>query len=136
MILKINYLKKTFDEFGLLAMLVQVYNASPYKAINDLMPGKFKEWELNNVPLNFWSKHNCQKAIIWLITEKIGPTYEYMNYNELREAFIHHGLGYMLQSKFKNSIEKALDGVKDKIEFKNMIYRNHLTVDTRIKLSQ
>lgn len=114
--------QETFKDFGLLGMLVQVYKSSPYKAINDLMPGRFKEWELNNTPLNFWSKKNCKKAIVWLINEKIGPTYKDMNYNELREFFIKNGLGYMLQNKFKNSIEKALDLVKDEIEVKNIFY--------------
>lgn len=109
--------QKTFKEFGLSAMLIQVYGSSPYRAINDLMPGKFKEWEFNNVPLNFWSKENCEKAIIWVITKEIGPEYKCMNYGQIREVFIKNRLAYMLRNNFDNSIEKALDSVKDKINF-------------------
>lgn len=122
--IKKNLSQRTFNDFGLLPMLMQVYNSSPYNAINDLMPNKFKEWELRNTPLNFWNENNCKKAIIWVLTEKVSDTYEYMNYNQLRDVFFEHGLNYMLTARFDNSIKKALDFVKSDISVKKMIYKH------------
>ncbi|WP_018767462.1 hypothetical protein [Bacillus sp. 105MF] len=46
------------------------WNASPYAMLNDLYPEKFKEWELNRTPLNFWTKEKALEALRWIIEEK------------------------------------------------------------------
>lgn len=108
---------QTFKDFKLASMMMKVYDSSPYKAINDLFPGKFKEWELNNVPLNFWTEENCKKAIYWIIENKLDENYKEMSCEELRIVFHENGLGYMLQHKFSNSIKKVFNFVN--IDFKN-----------------
>lgn len=102
---------KTFKDFGLLPMLMKIYDGSPYKAINQLYPGRFKEWELNNVPLNFWNDDNCKKAILWVIENKLGNRYTEIPLEEIRAIFVKSGLGYILQHKFNNSIKKIFDFV-------------------------
>lgn len=97
----------TFKDFGLASMLIKIYNGSPYKAINDLHPGRFKEWELNNVPLNFWTDNNCKKAINWLVENKLDDNYKEMPLEEIRAIFMKNGLGYMLHHKFNNNIKKT-----------------------------
>lgn len=110
--IKANLSIKTFKEFGLASMLMKIYNSSPYNAINDIFPGEFNEWELKNVPLNFWTNDNCKKAIDWIIKNKLGNSYKNMSATEIRTVFQKNGLGYMLQSKFNNSIKKALDFIE------------------------
>lgn len=99
----------TFKDFGLISMLAKVYNRSPYNAINDAFPNKFKEWELNNVPLNFWSDSNCKKAIHWLVKNKLDSNYKKMSMEEIRDVFKKNGLGYMLNSKFKSNIKSTFE---------------------------
>lgn len=96
----------TFKNFGLLSMLMKIYNASPYKAIDDLFPNKFKEWELRNVPLNFWNEDRCKEAILWVIDNKLGDNYKTMSFEEIRKIFIDNGLGYILKQYFNSSIKK------------------------------
>lgn len=115
--IKNNLSKETFKSFGLTAMLQSVYNGSPYEAINDLMPGEFNEWELKNTPLNFWTEDNCKKAMIWLVNEKISSNSETLSCDEVRDIFSKNGLGYMLQSKFKSNVKKALSLIEDKLTF-------------------
>ena len=95
----------TFKDFGLLSMLSTIYNASPYKALNDVCP-HIKEWELQNVPLNFWNEKNCKEATLWVINTKLNGKYHNMSFEEIRDVFVNNGLGYILHSKFNNSIKK------------------------------
>ncbi|MGH1145108.1 hypothetical protein [Bacillus pseudomycoides] len=46
------------------------WNSSPYAMLNDSYPGRFKEWELNRTPLNFWTKEKSLEALRWMIEEK------------------------------------------------------------------
>ena len=109
----------TFKDFGLLPMLMKIYDSSPYKAINDLYHGRFKEWELNNVPLNFWTDNNCKKAILWVINNKLDNNYKEMPLEEIRTVFVENGLGYILQYKFSNSIKKIFNFVDINLTDKN-----------------
>ncbi len=53
-------------------MIQRCFNSSPFEALNAAYPNKFKEWELPNVPRNFWnSEKNCITATKWLIEEKL-----------------------------------------------------------------
>ena len=56
---------------SLMWMLAILFNESPYRAIENAYPGKFKAWELPSVPRNFWNMETAKKAIIWLIEEKL-----------------------------------------------------------------
>lgn len=67
-----NYSKQIYKDNNLYGMIQKCFNSSPFEAINATYPNRFKEWELPNVPRNFWnSKENCIKATIWLIEEKL-----------------------------------------------------------------
>ncbi|PGH79713.1 hypothetical protein CN899_25390 [Bacillus thuringiensis] len=46
------------------------WGSSPYAMLNDLYPGRFKEWELQEVPLNFWTREQGLEALRWTIEEK------------------------------------------------------------------
>ncbi|PNK22557.1 hypothetical protein CBR59_30745 [Bacillus thuringiensis] len=56
--------------------LSRFWNDSPYEMINELYPGRFKEWELQSTPNNFWTREKAMKALKWTIEEKENLTME------------------------------------------------------------
>ena len=43
-----------FIDNGLWGMLLHCFNGSPYEAINNVYPDKFKEWEFKVAPMGYW----------------------------------------------------------------------------------
>ena len=103
-----------FKKYSVLSMLVKVFNGSPYLAIENAYPGKFKPWELPCVSNSFWNLKTAKEATIWLIEEKLrwndDDTKEKLSAN----IFIQNSLGGMLTILFNNSpylaIENAYPG--------------------------
>ena len=60
-----------FIQNSLYGMLVILFNGSPYLAIENAYPGKFKPWELPCVSNSFWNLKTAKEATIWLIEEKL-----------------------------------------------------------------
>ena len=52
-------------------MLTNLFNGSPYLAIENAYPGKFKPWELPSVHKKIWNLETAREATIWLIEEKL-----------------------------------------------------------------
>ncbi|MEM5663000.1 hypothetical protein AAHB94_01365 [Bacillus toyonensis] len=44
--------------------------SNSYEMLNDLYPNRFKEWELQKVSKNFWTKEKGLEALRWTIEEK------------------------------------------------------------------
>ena len=63
--------KNTFRKNSLGGMLAVLFNDSPYRAIENAYPGKFKPWELPSVPKKIWNVETAREATIWLIEEKL-----------------------------------------------------------------
>lgn len=57
-------------KYKLRGLLKHRYENSPFKAINDLYPSEFKEWEFGMTPLNFWTKEKALTILRWMIEEK------------------------------------------------------------------
>lgn len=106
--IKKNLCLQTFKDFGLNSMIMKFYNSSPYQAISDLYPGKFKEWEFNNVPLNFWTDNKCKEAVLWVLENELDGSWEDKSFKEIRDAFMKNRLSYILQHKFKNNVNKLI----------------------------
>lgn len=51
--------------------MLALFRASPFQALNAVYPNRFKEWELNNVPNNFWPRENAIAAVKWVIDKKL-----------------------------------------------------------------
>ncbi len=59
-----------FIKNGLSGMLQTCFNNSPFLAINSIYPNEFREWELPNVPREYWNnKQNRINATKWLIED-------------------------------------------------------------------
>ena len=106
--LKENFSFKLFASNGLSGMLKACFHNSPYQAINTVYPNKFKEWEFNSVPKNFWTKEKGIEATRWLIEEKLKLSDEELKEKLNRKSFYGNGLGGILQLYFNNSYKKAL----------------------------
>jgi hypothetical protein len=89
--------------------LLTVFKDSPFYAIEAAYPGRFKEWELQKVPLGFWTKENGIKAVKWLIEEKLNWSPEEIERNLSKETFLQFGLSGMLHYCFGNSPFQAIN---------------------------
>ena len=103
-----------FRKNSLIRMLTILFNGSPYGAIENAYPGKFKQWELPSVPKNFWNMETAKEATIWLIEEKLKWSDEDVRRNLSQNTFKENSLGGMLFILFNNSpyfaIENAYPG--------------------------
>jgi len=100
---------KTFKENKLKGMLAQCFGNSSYTALDYTYPGKYKPWELQSVPQDFWTEHTVKEAITWLIEEKLE-----WHPNDVREnlgtmTFKENNLEHMLRQFFKFSPHAALE---------------------------
>ncbi len=118
-----NLSKNTFKENSLRGMLDVLFNGSPYLAIENAYPGKFKPWELPSVPKKFWNLETAKEATIWLIEEKLKWSDEDVKQKLSRKIFRENSLNGMLGYLFGNSpylaIENAYSGKFKKSDLKN-----------------
>lgn len=92
-----------FNSYGLGALLNSKYNNSPYLALNELFPNKYKIWEVSKVSKGYWlSKENCRVATLWLI-DKLNLSYDNLNETLTKEDFYNNGLGCMIKTAYKDS---------------------------------
>ena len=97
-----------------LTSIISLFNGSPYLAIENAYPGKFKPWELPSVPKKNWNVKTAREATIWLIEEKLKWSDEDIKEKLSANTFIKNSLGGMLTILFNNSpylaIENAYPG--------------------------
>ena len=98
-----------FKKYSVLSMLVKVFNGSPYLAIENAYPGKFKAWEFAKVPKNFWNLKTASEATIWLIEEKLKWSDEDVRRNLSKNTFKENSLSGMLDVLFNGSPYLAID---------------------------
>lgn len=97
-----------FRQYRLAGMLGLCFNYSPYKALNYIYEDVYKEWELGNVPRNFWDDEKALEAINWLISKKLKKGEELS-----KETFYNFGLKSLFIYKFKSSIKIVNKFIKD-----------------------
>ena len=104
-----NLSKNTFKENSLRGMLNLLFNGSPYLAIENAYPGKFKAWEFAKVSKNFWNLKTASEATIWLIEEKLKWSDEDVRRNLSQNTFKENSLRGMLDVLFNGSPYLAID---------------------------
>ena len=122
--IKANLSAKVFSDNGLIGMLDTVFSGSPVKAINNAYPGKFRVWEFNSVPNNYWNLETAKDATIWLFEEKLKWDDEKIKNNISITIFRENGLGGMLYTLFNNNYFKAIVNAYDK-KFKAEDFSKH-----------
>ncbi|MBN2709430.1 MAG: hypothetical protein JXR46_10325 [Calditrichaceae bacterium] len=59
--------RRTFGEFGLAALFEKKFGKNIFNAIDAAYPGRFRPWELGNVPKGFWQKHSSLLSVLrWI----------------------------------------------------------------------
>ena len=101
--------QKTFTDNKLGGMLVKVFDGSPYAAIDNAYPGKYKPWQFDNVPKSYWTKETAAEATRWLIEEKLKWSEEELLKKLSTKTFKDNGLRRMLTQVFVNSPYAAID---------------------------
>ena len=104
-----NLCAKTFEKNGLGSMLTNVFNTSPYQALNAVYPDKFKPWQLKYVPNGYWNEETAREAIKWLVEEKFKWTDEDICRQLSIETFKKNGLAGMLVQIFNGSPHSAIE---------------------------
>lgn len=100
---------KILKEYKLLGMLRACFEASPYKLINTLYPGRFHPWELNNAPKSVWNDETIGIAVRWLVEEKLKLTDDELKKQLSINFFRKNGLLGMLQSIDSQSPYKVIE---------------------------
>ncbi|MGH0610131.1 DUF4046 domain-containing protein [Bacillus cereus] len=88
---------------GLRTPLERYWNDSPFNFINELYPGRFKEWEFQMTPKNYWTKERALEALKWTIEEKEKLTKEQLIQVYNRKWIINQGLRTPLERYWNNS---------------------------------
>ena len=101
----------TFKKYSVLGMMVKVFNSSPYLAIENAYPGKFKQWELLCASNSFWNLNTAKKATIWLVEEKLNWSDEDVKKKISARIFKENSLGGMLTNLFNGSPYLAIENV-------------------------
>lgn len=100
---------KLFEENNLLGMLTNCFHCSPFEAINNVYPNKFKPWEFKRCVFSYWTRDNGIKAIRWLIEEKLKWSDNDIKEKLSGDTFRENKLGGMLQICFSNSPYEAIN---------------------------
>lgn len=106
--IKEKYSLKILKQFKLQAMLDMVFECSPFKAINATYPGRFKEEDFNNVPINYWTKEKAVIAIKKVLDEL---SEEDIKKQVTVNFFIEKGLRYPFQIFFAGKPFMVLDTI-------------------------
>ena len=107
-----NLSQNTFKENSLRGMLDVLFNGSPYFAIENAYPGKFKAWEFAKVPKNFWNMETAKEATMWLIEEKLKwsdeDVKEKLTLNTFKENSLKSMLNYLFNIDSHQPVEMYL----------------------------
>lgn len=100
--------REVFHNYKLSGMLSHYFNDSPYEAINAAYPDRFKPWEMQCLPRNYWNEKTSTEAVKWLIEEKLGWNEEQVCKNISVAVFKQYNLGGLLRTSFKDSSYDAI----------------------------
>ena len=102
----------TFRKYSLTGMFIILFNASPYLAIDNAYPGKFKQWDLPSVSKKFWNMETAREATIWLIEEKLKwsdeDVKEKLTLNTFKENSLKSMLNYLFNIDSHQPVEMHL----------------------------
>lgn len=86
--------QELFVKNNLNGLIMNYYNGSPFKALDEAYPNTYLPWELSCTPSNYWnSKENRIKATKWLFEIRLKWSVEDIKKNVSQRVFIENGLG-------------------------------------------
>lgn len=127
--------KKTFTNNKLTGMLIRVFKSSPYAALNNAYPDKYKPWELSNVPLSYWTQETAMSAMTEIFETRLGWTTDdqfYDNFSiDLFEKFKLIGMLNILKLTPYKMLELVYPNRFNFWRFKYMKYQSY-SIDDKI----
>jgi len=130
---------KTFATNKLKGMLEYVFDGSPFGAMENAYPGKYKPWEFSYVPINYWNLDTAREATIWLFKEKLHWGEEEIKAKVTQRIFENNGLGGMMGVVFGDRLYAAIDnaypGRFEPWEFRQ-VPNNYWDMDTARKATK
>lgn len=108
-----------FRKYHLSGMLEYVFGRSPFRAIDNAYPGRYKVWELTCTPKHFWEdKKNRENALHYLLN-KTGKA----RTDELSNVdFLNYGLGGLMDYLSKYNAFILLEDKKESRIYKNVSF--------------
>lgn len=85
------------------------FHNSIYETVNFLYPGKYKPWELSEVPHKFWNEETGIECFKWLIEDKLKFNDEQLKDNLSKKLIVENHLAGMLQHCFSNDVHLAFE---------------------------
>jgi hypothetical protein len=107
--IKIRLTYKVFESYNLAGMMIQLFNGSPFEAINLAYPNRFKPWELNMSPLKYWNIETAKDAMKWLMNDKLKWSKNEVKNKVNKRFFKDNNLGGMLAIVFNDSPYDAIN---------------------------
>jgi hypothetical protein len=102
---------KMFADNGLAGMLATIFNGSPYLAVDNAYPVKFKKWEFTQIGM--WEGDEglklAKEATKWMIEEKEKIPFHEIPQKVTQKTFMDNGLSGMLAVIFNNTPHLAVD---------------------------
>jgi len=102
---------KMFADNGLAGMLAVIFNGSPYLAVDNAYPGKFKKWEFTQIGM--WEGDEglklAKEATKWMIEEQEKIPFHEIPQKVTQKTFMDNGLSGMLAVIFNNTPHLAVD---------------------------
>jgi hypothetical protein len=110
--IKTNLSVRTFSDYRLRGLLSEVFYNSPFKALDSVYPGRFKQWEIKHTPKNFWTRENLIKALKWMFEEKLKWSSADIKKNYSHRTFIENGLECLINNEYlQRSTFRAIESV-------------------------
>lgn len=130
---------RLFCNHRLGGMINLLYGNSAFEAINSAYPNRFKPWELNSTPKDYWTLETGREATKWLVEIKLNEsTGNIVNLPSSR-TFKRNGLGGMLTTLFNDSPYEALNSAYPN-KFKpwqlNMAPKGYWTLENGIQATK
>lgn len=95
-----------FRKYHLSGMLEYVFGRSPYLALDNAYPGRYKVWDLKCTPKRFWVKEENRNEALNFLLDQTGK----VKINELtNKDFLKYNLGGLMDYLTANSVYKTLN---------------------------
>jgi len=119
-----NLSSSVFDD-NKLSGLLDLFNGSPFKAIDKAYPNKFKMWQLKSICRNYWDDdNNIKDAILWLIDKKLGRSNSKLIFISMND-FVNNDLSSLFRYKFRCSSKLLLEKLKVLIPEKTFMFKRN-----------
>lgn len=107
---------RVFDRHGLGPMLKDVFDGSPFAALNACYPGRWKPWELRHVGNGFWrgeqGEQHMKEALTWLCEEALCQSPHQVAARITRKHLQQYGLGGLFMQYFGESMPRVKEAIR------------------------